>query len=63
MPRYNEHFGCFLFRKFVITRFSNHRYNKPIGHFTVVCLVTWPCNENEAGDDLVLIQTSLAFHM
>ena len=32
-----------------------------IVHFTVVCLVTWPLNENEAGVDLVLIETSLPF--
>ena len=32
-----------------------------IEHFTVVCLVARPLNENEAGDDLVLIQTSLLF--
>ena len=31
----------------------------PIGHFTVVCLVTWPWIGSEAGGDLVLIQTSL----
>ena len=30
-----------------------------IGHFTVVCPVTWPSNGNEAGGDIVLIQTSL----
>ena len=30
-----------------------------IGHFTVVCLVTWPSNGSEAGVDLVLIETSL----
>ena len=30
-----------------------------IGHFTVVCLVTWPWIGSEAGGDLVLIQTSL----
>ena len=34
---------------------------KPIVHFTVVCLVTWPVNESEAGVDLVLIETSLPF--
>ena len=28
-----------------------------IDHFTVVFLVTWPLNGNEAGGDLVLIQT------
>ena len=30
-----------------------------IGHFTVVCSVTWPMNGFEAAGDLVLIQTSL----
>ena len=30
-------------------------------HFTVVCLITWPLNENEAGGDLVLIETSQLF--
>ena len=28
-----------------------------IDDFTVVCLVAWPLNENEAGVDLVLIET------
>ena len=28
-------------------------------HCTVVCLVAWPLNENEAVGDLVLIETSL----
>ena len=28
-----------------------------IDHFTVVCLVTWPVNESEAGVDLALIET------
>ena len=32
-----------------------------IEHFTVVCFVAWPLNENEAGGDLVLIETSLLF--
>ena len=32
-----------------------------IGHFTVVCLVTWPLGGSEAGGDLVLIQTLLLF--
>ena len=32
-----------------------------IGHFTVVCLVTWQWIGSEAGGDLVLIQTSLLF--
>ena len=30
-----------------------------IGHFTVVCLVSWPWIESEAGVDLVFIETSL----
>ena len=34
---------------------------KQIVHFTVVCLVTRPINEGEAGVDLVLIKTSLLF--
>ena len=29
--------------------------------FTVVCLVTWPLSGNEAGVDLVLIETFLLF--
>ena len=38
---------------------SVHRQISPIGHFTVVCLVTsWPVN---ARGDLSLIQTSLLF--
>ena len=32
-----------------------------IGHFTVVCLVTFPVSESEAGGDLALIQTFLPF--
>ena len=32
-----------------------------IDHFKVVGLIAWPLNENEAGDDLVLIETSLLF--
>ena len=34
---------------------------RQIGHFTVMCFVTWPWIESEAGGDLVLIQTSLFF--
>ena len=38
------------------------RCGQPIDHvFTVVCLVSWPLNESEAGGDLALIQTSLLF--
>ena len=29
--------------------------------FTVVCVVTWPLNESEAGVNLVMMQTSLLF--
>ena len=32
-----------------------------IDDFTVVCLVTWPVNESEAGVDLAFIETSLLF--
>ena len=32
-----------------------------IDHFTVVCSVTWPLNESEAGVDRALIETSLLF--
>ena len=32
-----------------------------IGHFIVVCFVTWPLSGSEAGSDLVLIQTLLIF--
>ena len=31
-----------------------------IVHFKVVCLVTWPMNQSEAGVDLVLIETLIA---
>ena len=30
-----------------------------VDHFTVVCLVVWPLNENEGVNDLVLIEASL----
>ena len=30
-------------------------------HFTALCLVSWSLNENEAGGDLVLIETSRLF--
>ena len=40
----------------------SHKFrNLKIDHFTVVCLVACPVNENEAGGDLVLIETSLLF--
>ena len=35
-------------------------YNyRSIGHFTVVCLVTWPTTASEAGGDLVLILSAI----
>ena len=37
---------------------SLHSLRTRIVHFTVVCLVTWPMNESEAGVDLVSIKTS-----
>ena len=39
--------------------FSLYINDLPIDLFTVVCLVTWPLNESEAGVGLVMIQTSL----
>lgn len=36
-------------------------FNKPIDHFTVVCLVTWPLNGSTAGGDLVMIHTLVLF--
>ena len=30
-----------------------------MGHFTVVCSVTWPLNDSESGADFALIQTFL----
>ena len=42
---------------FFLTSFFLHT----IDHFTVVCLVTWPLNESEAGVDLALIETSQLF--
>ena len=44
-----------------LRKLTVHSHNFSIGHFTVVCLVTWPWIGSEAGDDLVLIQTSLLF--
>ena len=35
--------------------------SKGVDHFTVVCLVAWLLNENEAEGDLALIETSLPF--
>ena len=44
-----------------ITNMKIHEFSRTIDHFTVVCLVTWPLNESEAGVDLALIETSLLF--
>ena len=41
-----------------IFRYTRGFENRPFT-FTVVCQVAWPLNGSEAGDDLVLIQTSL----
>ena len=44
-------------------RIGNSHYQEKVSclmdHFTVVCLVAWPLNENEAGVDLALIETYL----
>jgi len=32
-----------------------------IDHFTVVCLAAWPLNENKAGGDPDLTETSMLF--
>ena len=49
----------------IINNMRNNQKTKllqrPIAHFTVVCLVAWPLNENEAGGDLVLIETLIFF--
>ena len=39
-----------------LTSFHNH-----IGHFRVVCLVTWPLGGSESGGNFVSIQTLLLF--
>lgn len=36
-------------------------YSRTSEHFTVVCLVAWPLNENKAEGDLLLMKTSLPF--
>ena len=41
--------------------FVNDTFSVAIDHFIVVCLVTWPLNESEAGVDLALIETSQLF--
>ena len=44
-----------------VSWFYQTNLERSVDHFTVVCLVAWPLNENEAGDDRVLIETSLLF--
>ena len=41
----------------VFTGFNSN--DLTIDHFTVVCSVAWPLNENEARVDPILIETSL----
>ena len=44
-----------------VSWFYQRSLERSIDHFTVVCLVASPLNENEAGGDRVLIETSLLF--
>ena len=49
---------------FLHTEYVKEMYFKCVrraDHFTVVNVVAWPLNENEAGGDLVLVETSLIF--
>ena len=55
--KFGRHFVSYLFGKPLAYR----KRAAGIGHFTVVCLVTWPLSGSEAGGDLVLIQTLLLF--
>ena len=50
-----------LFSELYVMRVFYFYFSQLIDHFTVVRLVAWPLNENEAGGDLVLIETSLLF--
>ena len=50
--------GVGTYTKFASKRRDSERVTqakKRIGHFTVVCLVTWPLSGSEAEGDLVLI--------
>ena len=50
-----------LVRKLLAVSIFNHYVSSSsVDHFTVVRLVAWPLNENEAGG-VVLIETSLLF--
>ena len=44
-----------------VNKMEMNKQARDRGVKTVVCLVTWPLNESEAGVDLVMIQTSLLF--
>ena len=60
----DERKRCFHLRKLFVIKLSEGACNclqHIIVHFTVVCLVTWPMNETEAGVDLILIESSLLF--
>ena len=50
---------CYLNPVFNLNCLAMKVIQMSIDHFTVVCYVTWPLNGNEAGGDLVSIQTSL----
>ena len=52
--------SIFIF-KYIIQTSQNWPVDDSIVHFTIVCSVTWPMNESEAGVDLVLIEASLLF--
>ena len=47
--------------RYITGGYSPSTAQATIAHFTVVCLVTWPWIESEAGADLVLIQISMFF--
>ena len=62
-----EYYALSLICDIFAIRFGNARVRigpegiclfRKIDLFTVVCLVTWPLHQSEAGVDLVMIQTS-----
>ena len=46
-----------ILQKNVVRDGHGRGWGEEIGHFTIVCLVTWPWVGSEVGGDLVLIQT------
>ena len=52
---------CFSFWHKKIKKLKLLQNFLPLDHITVVCLVAWPLNENEAGVDIDLVETSLLF--